>query len=72
MSKCIFCDEESITKNEQGFSVCKNHKDKYVEIKCPICKSWMDTQSGKFGTFAKCYCGYNLSQNKIKYQILRS
>jgi hypothetical protein len=66
MVKCLFCENEAIMKNNQGFSVCKKCVSKNLEKQCPLCKSIMYVHSGKFGNYLQCFCGYRMSQNRIK------
>lgn len=60
IDKCIFCDDNAFSYNDQRFPVCKDHKNAIVDmdkIKCS-CKSYLDIKQGKYGTFFLCMnCG---------------
>ena len=54
---CPFCQKEATGENEQGVSVCRSHKENFLELKCR-CGSWLDIRKGKFGAYCRCEgCG---------------
>ena len=67
MEKCIVCKAVSTSYNKQQLPVCSKHKDyEAIELKCPMCKSYLDVRKGKYGTFFSCIeCGV-LSVHKLK------
>ena len=57
IDSCPFCGKQGVTKNEQGLSVCINHKKEVLDIKC-ACGEWLDVKKGKFGAYFNCInCG---------------
>lgn len=64
VAHCPFCEKIATAKNEQGLNVCRLHtKEKIQEIKC-TCGSWLETRSGKFGSYFNCVkCG-NINYHK--------
>ncbi len=62
---CPFCDRQSITQNEQGIPVCKQHQNSILnEMKC-LCGEFLETCTGKFGLYFRCIkCG-NINKKKV-------
>jgi hypothetical protein len=58
IDNCPFCGKIGVTKNSQGVSTCKDHKDKLVEnLKC-VCGEYLDLGVGKWGPYFRCInCG---------------
>ena len=53
-TKCVFCDRQAISKNNQGFPVCVIHKkDDLPEMKC-VCGEFLNIKDGKYGAFFLC------------------
>jgi len=60
---CPFCGKRALTMNQQGVPTCKEHSNRYLEIKC-VCGEWLDVRKGKFGAYFQCMnCG-NISFKK--------
>ena len=64
---CIFCDAAVIARNSQGLPTCGRCRTKifYAE-KCPICKSWLDEKTGKYGLYYVCIKHSNFSPLRLK------
>ena len=64
VDSCPFCDKRATTENSQGIPVCASHKNAILnELKC-ACGSYLETRTGKFGTYFYCMkCG-NVSMKK--------
>jgi len=62
---CPFCERQSITQNEQGIPVCKQHQNSILnEMKC-LCGEFLETCTGKFGLYFRCVkCG-NINKKKV-------
>ncbi len=56
--KCMFCDKQSTTQNEQEIPVCIEHKNSVLNsFKC-ACGAYLELMHGKYGPFFKCEnCG---------------
>lgn len=64
--KCIFCEQPVTNKNSQGLDTCNKCKNKlFVADKCPICKAWLDEQTGKYGTYYVCPMHGNWSSKRL-------
>ncbi|NQU98828.1 hypothetical protein HQ533_05135 [Candidatus Woesearchaeota archaeon] len=58
ITNCIFCRQQAIAKNEQGFATCNMHKKEVLpEMNC-ACKEILSIKNGKYGAFFICAnCG---------------
>ena len=58
VSTCSFCSKTAIFRNNDGFPVCKDHKEKSFDSMRCLCGKVMDVKRGKFGSFFVCpVCG---------------
>jgi hypothetical protein len=54
---CPFCNKLATSKNKQGITVCRQHTDKMLDLKC-ACGSWLEIKEGKWGAYCNCLdCG---------------
>lgn len=57
-TKCLFCDKQATTQNEQGLPSCNAHtSSKLEDIRCN-CGAYLDIKQSKWGAFFVCEnCG---------------
>ncbi|MFT4282846.1 MAG: hypothetical protein ACMXX6_00285 [Candidatus Woesearchaeota archaeon] len=55
---CVICGVSATAKNDQGLTVCQNHKkENLTDLKC-VCGDYLDVMTGKYGAFFRCFnCG---------------
>jgi hypothetical protein len=65
VDSCPFCNKIGTVKNNQGVSVCENHKNSAIQdLKC-VCGDYLDLRNGKYGAYFNCMnCG-NMNMNKV-------
>ena len=70
---CYFCDNIASYKNNQGMPVCRHCKEREIEERCPVCRSFMDVKDGKFGAYFYCYlCNKSWNPGLVKHHKVGS
>lgn len=58
IQKCPFCGARATVRNQQGFPVCRDHKDSKMNQMYCICGEPLEIKHGKYGVFFLCMqCG---------------